>query len=98
MQRIKVLGQGIAAGQLHHPFLGVIQPLANPEPIGGFQPRSPQDLAHLAGTTAAGVGEHRQSLVPLLQVRRQSIWFAAMQRQPLRVLPWPPQTGEGQLH
>ena len=67
MQRIKILGQGIAAGQLHHPFLWVIEPLANPEPIGGLQPRSPEDLAHLAGTTAAWVGEHRQSLWPLLQ-------------------------------
>ena len=70
MQRIKVLWQGITAGQLHHPFVWVIQPLANPEPIGRLQPRSPQDLAHLAGTTTAWVSEHSQSLRPLLQVRR----------------------------
>ena len=70
MQRIKVLGQWIAAGQLNHPFFWVIKPLADPEPIGGFQPRSPQDLAHLAGTTAAGIGEHSQSLGPLLQASR----------------------------
>ena len=97
MQRVEISRQRSRGGQPLDPLPRMPKPLTEPEAIGLLQTRGAQQLTHFFDPTAAGVGQDRQGLWPLLQARSQGAGITAVQADPSGVLPGARQTREGQL-
>ena len=97
MQGVQIARRGLGWGQPLHALTAVTKRFAEPEGIGRFQAAAAQALAHLVYTTSTGIGEHGQGAGALLQALSEGCWVAAMQAEPLRVLPGPAQSGKCQL-
>ena len=97
VQGIEIGRQGGSGRQTLQTLRWMAKALRQPDLIGGLQPRSPQDAAHLGGSPPGRIGQHRQGGGPLLQPRRQGLGIAAVQADPCGVLPGAAQAGEGQL-